>query len=336
MSLPTSADDPFGRDTSGSTAFRLTTLEIIEEAYSLCEIGTDGETLDSEQLKQALKSLNLMIGRWQAQGIHLWTYQEATLFPVTGKNSYVLEQVDCTNYYTLTNLTTAALAGATVITLDSIELFVEQEQIDLIGADWRLGLYNTQGNIEWKDVVSRSGSDVTIDVGLLEDYAEGASIVFYRDKCVPVERVLDARRVENVCISSQLQNEAPIEGLSHFDFYRLPNKDSPGITSQYYYQRNLPQGTFHVWATPCDSRQAINLTYERKMQDFVNTDDCPDLPKYWLDAIVNNLAVKLAVKYRVPPELMAQLRADAQTSLSESLNFDDEYAPMSISINGQY
>ncbi|MGB2264778.1 MAG: hypothetical protein ACPH3C_06300, partial [Glaciecola sp.] len=82
MSLPTSSDDPFGRETSGSTSFRLLTYDIVKEAFTYCGIAldTEGEALTAGYLSEGKRSLNTMIATWQAQGIHLWTYQEGYLF----------------------------------------------------------------------------------------------------------------------------------------------------------------------------------------------------------------------------------------------------------------
>lgn len=333
MSAPTSSTDPFGQDASGSTAFRMTTSDIINEAFALCQIGFEGEDLTQEQYENGRRSLNLLLSNWQAQGIHLWTYEEGTLFPEPGKNSYTLEQVRATNHYTLTALTTAASETDTTVTLDSVELDIGQEQTADIAEDWYIGFLLADHSIQWTQVASRSGSDVTIDDGLSEDLSVGACVIFYRDQVASVERLLNVRRVDQAFTSGNFTNETPINFVSHQQFFNLPNKKGQGLPSEAYYQRSLPEGVLYLWQTPQNSATLINFTYERKIDDFVNNDDCADVPKYWLEAMCYGLADRLKVKYRVPAQLSKEIKEQASESLSQALTFDDENYDLSVTIN---
>lgn len=333
MSAPVSSTDPFGRDTSGSTAFRMTTSDIINEAYAICQIGIEGEQLNAEQYENGRRSLNLLLSNWQAQGIHLWSYEEGTLFPVAGKNTYTLEQVRATNHYTITQLTTAASTGATTVTLDSVELDIGQEKTAEIDADWYIGFLLADNNLEWKQVASRSGNDVTIDSGISEDLAADRFVVFYRDQVASVERLLDVRRLDQAFTTGNFSNETPVHFVSHEEFHNLPNKKAQGLPSEAYYQRKLPEGLLMLWQTPRDSATLVNFTYERKIDDFVNNDDCADVPKYWLESMCYGLADRLKIKYRVPPQLSQEISAAAGGALAQALAFDDENYDLSVTIN---
>lgn len=333
MSAPVSTVDPFGRDTSGSTAFRMTTSDMIQEGFAICQMGIEGESLTDEMYENGRRSLNLLLSGWQAQGIHLWTYEEGVLFPVGGKNSYTLEQVRATNYYTLTTLTTAALAAATTVTLDSVTLNIGQEQTATIDEDWYIGFLLSTNEFQWTQVASVAGSDVTIDDGLSEALDAGACVVFYRDQISSVERVLDVRRLDQPFNTSGFQNETPIQFVAHQQFFNLPNKAAQGLASTAYYQRSLPEGVLWIWQTPRNALTWISFTYERKIDDFVNVDDCADVPKYWLEAMCYGLADKLKIKYRVPAQLSQEIAMAAQSTLSQALTFDDENYDFSVSIN---
>lgn len=334
MSSPTSQTDPFGRESSGSTAFRMTTYDIVREAFAICKIGIEGEVFADERYVNGKRSLNIMLAGWQNQGIHLWTYQEGTLFLEAGKNTYTLEQVNATNYHTLTALSADALTGATTVTIDSTELELGQEQTDNIDEDWFISFLLSDNTLFWTTVDSVNLNDVTIDDALPEDLAEGACVVFYRDKIRSVERMLSGavRRNSNF-FSSGPGNENPIETTSHKDFMNLPNKSSQGTASQTYYQRELPEGTLWVWQTPINSLEPLNFTYERKSEDFVEADDCADWPKSWYEAIVYSLADRLGLKYRIPAQLKAEIQQIAVTALDEALGFDDENEDFSIGFN---
>lgn len=334
MSAPTSATDPFGRESSGDTSFRMTTKDLITEALAICKIGIEGERLANERLTNGRRTLNIMCSGWQRQGIHLWTYEEGTLFTETNKSAYTLEQVHATNHYTKTKLSADALTAATTVTIDTNVLGIGQEQVDYVDTDWYIGFLLADNTLWWTTVVSAVDTAITLTDGLPEDLLTGCYVVFYRDKVRSVERTLNYRRVENL-FSDGFMNETPIKQESHKGYFNQPNKSSTGPASLAYYHRELPQGTLHVWPAPGDSLQPLNFTYERMIEDFVNDDDCADWPKYWYEAIVYNLADRLATKYRVPPQLKAEIKENAMMFLEETLNFDDENADFSVSVFGE-
>jgi hypothetical protein len=321
MAVGTS-DDPFGQQTSGQTSFRLLSYDLVKEAFSYCEIALDseGEALTDGYYSEGLRSLNQLIATWQGQGIHLWTYQEGYLFLEAGVNSYVLENVRATNRYLQTTTTTDILSAGNSVELASVS------EID---EDWYIGVLNSSNNLVWRTVAGVSGNQVTINDNWGEDISSGADVFYYESAVRPVERVLDVRRNN---VSSQ-SNETPVAFESHEHFFRLPNKTSQGSISEATYDRTLPDGVLYVWQTPANSAEQIRFTYERKIEDFVNTDDCPDFPKYWTEALVFNLARRLAMKYRVPMAVKEEIKQMAMETLDDALSFDNANYSTDISIN---
>lgn len=94
--------------TSGTTAFDLDILEIIEEAFEM--VGK--EVRSGYDLKTARRSLNLLMREWSNRGINFWTISEKT------------ESVS---------------ANATTITLDS-------DTVDVLDASWRTGTGTSQAD----------------------------------------------------------------------------------------------------------------------------------------------------------------------------------------------
>jgi hypothetical protein len=72
--------------TSGTTAFNLDILEIIEEAYERAGI----EIRTGYELRTAKRSLQLLALEWSNMGINLWTVKEATIAMVDGTATYSL------------------------------------------------------------------------------------------------------------------------------------------------------------------------------------------------------------------------------------------------------
>lgn len=75
--------------TSGSTDFNLVANEIIEEAFDLCGIGTEGEAITADQYARGRRSLNLLIKTWSAKE-HLWLKTESSVTLVSGQATYAL------------------------------------------------------------------------------------------------------------------------------------------------------------------------------------------------------------------------------------------------------
>jgi len=75
--------------TSGDTTYRLVANEIIQEAFDICGIGSEGESINADMNARAMRSLNLLAKAWSASG-HLWKQESRSVTLVTGQASYSL------------------------------------------------------------------------------------------------------------------------------------------------------------------------------------------------------------------------------------------------------
>lgn len=323
MAAPTGTTDPFGAQTSGVTSYRSLAYDLIKEAYSYCQIAldTEGEALTAGYVSEGMKTLNALVSTLQGQGIHLWTYQEGYLFLEAGVNSYALENVRATNRYLQTTSTTNIVAAGNTVSLTSVS------ELD---TDWWIGVMDSTNNLVWREVLSVADPVVTISSTWPANILAGADVIYYQNQVRPVERVLDVRRAGAVSV----RNETTIAFKSHESYVRLPDKDSQGSVSQATYDRVLPEGIMYVWQTPADSSEQVRFTYERKIEDFIDTDDCPDFPKYWTEALIFALAKRLKMKYRVPPMVAQEINDMAEASMMDALDFDNANYDIDVTING--
>ncbi len=74
--------------TSGSTDFTMTSLEIIEKAFSILGVGQEGESLEARQQKDGELSLNLLLKTWGAKP-RLWIRSTQSIVLTEGTASYV-------------------------------------------------------------------------------------------------------------------------------------------------------------------------------------------------------------------------------------------------------
>jgi hypothetical protein len=72
--------------TTGTTAFNLSVLDLIEEAYERCGV----EVRSGYDLRTARRSLNLLSIEWANRGINLWTVEQGSIPLTQGTISYTL------------------------------------------------------------------------------------------------------------------------------------------------------------------------------------------------------------------------------------------------------
>jgi hypothetical protein len=72
--------------TSGTTAFTLDLLEVVEEAYERC----GSEPRSGYDLRTARRSINLLFADWANRGLNLWTMDAVSIPMVAGQATYTL------------------------------------------------------------------------------------------------------------------------------------------------------------------------------------------------------------------------------------------------------
>lgn len=75
--------------TSGSVNYALTTNQIIDEAFAICGVASEGEAVSADQYFQATRTLNMMVKAWSASD-HIWLRTEAAVTPVAAQAPYAL------------------------------------------------------------------------------------------------------------------------------------------------------------------------------------------------------------------------------------------------------
>ena len=310
--------------TSGTYLHSLTLNEVISEALELIQAVGDGETLSGDHLDRGKRSLNNMLKEWQAQGIHLWTYKEGSLFLVVGQEEYDLRLSTTRAVNTYFETTTAAdtAALATSFTVASADNLVVGDPI---------GIIQDGGSLFWTTIKTISSTTVTIpSPGITLATTSGAAVRNYRvtESLIPVSRMLDVRRKEGS------DYEIPIVFESRADYFNLPNKGQTGTVIQSYYSRQdvagETSGIFYFWNAPSSSVPVINFTYERKIQIMVNATDTLDVPDYAHNAVIYSLARMLIPKFGCDPQLASFITGEAESYKNNMLAFDSTLYPIKI------
>lgn len=136
-------------------------------------------------------------------------------------------------------------------------------------------------------------------------------------------RVLSVRRR----VTSE-STDTPLRPLSRQEYFDLPNKTTAAVPTGWFYDPQRATGTLYLWPTASTSvaaAQTLQVTYQRRIQDFDASNNDPDLPQEWLEALVWNLADNLEPEYPVNnPRLAAKIERMARQTLADIEASDTE------------
>ena len=107
--------------TSGTTAFNLDLVELVEEAFER----TGNEMRTGYDLRTARRSLNLLFADWANRGINLWTIDQGSIPLVAGTATYNLptDTVDLLEHVIRTGAGSAATQADLTITRISVSTY---------------------------------------------------------------------------------------------------------------------------------------------------------------------------------------------------------------------
>ena len=130
-----------------------------------------------------------------------------------------------------------------------------------------------------------------------------------------------------------------LRSRQEYDAISLKNLQSwPGA---FYYDPTVPQGTLMIWPIPIQNFFSMYVAYNQAI-DFAaegaqNIDLLSLLPAETEEALIYNLALRLMINYKLPPDqgLAAAARATANTLRQANFQFRPLKMPTSISGSGR-
>ncbi len=307
---------------SGSTDFLLDRDTIVKAALKLIGAIEAGEAPEAEEMTDGAQALNRMVKHWQGTGVRLWRKREGVLYLEKGKVSYDLgpnstdhatEEIDAVK----TALTVAGVATDTTITVTSITGIASGDEI---------GIVLDSGLFHWTTVNGApAGSVVTLTVALPSAAAIGNKVHAYTTDLERPLQVENPRRRDEIA-----DQDIPIIMFSRQGYFDTPNKLTESLTTQVYYDPQTKEistgrhGTLYLWPAPIDIGSTLRFTAKLPIQDFDTATDSPDFPAEWSDALVYNLAVRIAPEYGAPLNDRTWLKNEALGMLADMTGFDQE------------
>lgn len=324
--------------TSGTVIFSVNRSELINAALRTAGvIDPEVGTANASQLSFGGQALNLMLKSWEAYGLQLWQRRWAAIFPQLNQMVYILGSPGpagdhaCISTplgtgFVSTNLSTAALSGATSITVDSISTTgtAGVPSISIL-TTWNIGIKLTNGTRFWTTVNGApSGTTITLTNGLTFAADDNASVICYKTKLMRPLRVLDGftRQVGG--------NDVPHLLLSREQYNRFGMKSSSGTTIQTYYDPQALAGNFYVYPATLDVTQIIYIEFTKPIEDITGATDDFDMPQEWGETTKWGLALRMGFEYGTPKDKLSAIKTMADQTFALVDGYDQE--PTSVLI----
>lgn len=124
--------------------------------------------------------------------------------------------------------------------------------------------------------------------------------------------------------STSAQANIPMNIYTDYNFNLLPVTAGPATPVNLYYQPGEFVGTINIWPKPLDASNAISIRYQSQYTDIVALTDEIDFPRYWYEAVIYGLAVRMAPEYGIPLPDRQALAQQAEMFKQEALSFGQE------------
>lgn len=294
--------------------------DIVNFALTANGVKAVEEDVDGAELEIAAEALDDMVKEWQAAGYHLWTTLSATLFLQKDQKEYTIgpDSTDnATESFDQTTILTAITVNTNVIPVVSTTGMVVN---DIVGIELDSGL------IHWSVIATINPPDeILITAALIAPVAVGNRVYFYTTDMGRALKIPDARRFTQTSSAADGQ-EIQLYASARIDYLNLPNKDTSGTPTQYYYQALRNNGKVFIWPVPDNADHRFEFTFRKPLEIFDDAADTADFPVEWLTALKYNLAVRTAPLFGMPQR--PDVAAIAASSFQTVIAFDQEDTPL--------
>ena len=297
--------------TIGTTS--ITTAQLLEHAMRRCGVSPAAQT--PEVVQVAIDNLFLLLLMLSSRGINLWTVDKVIIPLVAGQATYVLPPgtLDVLNasyatpsYATGTNTAaalsyTTQLASATSVPRISLAFSaLPTNPVVLSGSN---------DNITYTVIQTIPVAQLTTSVSFY-DTANLTAYSYFR-----VSTSAGAFTVATFGIMSQV-SELKISQMNRDDYSAMPNKYQLGRPSVNYYFEKLVDPQMTLWNVPNTTGDQLVIWRYRQPQDIGNLQNTLEIPTRWFEAVVWQLAGRLAFEL---PNVDPQRKADVLTAMDKFL-----------------
>lgn len=350
--------------TTSTTVFR--TQRVIDEAIRNCRLTP--QQITSEIQEEAKNKLYLLLSSLAADGITLWCIEKKILPMYQGNPNVTLplgtSMLLNANLRTLQRLTAGEATSSegvadnafdqdlsTACTQTTPNGYIEYafdadtsfSSLGLLpnaSGTWNFTIQTSTDGIDYDtvytatDYVAVAGKWLWVDVIEPDSTIESAAL----NDIIFVKLVASGGTILDVTefVIANMPMEITMAPINRDDYMNLPNKAFQGRPVEYWLdmQRDVP--IMRIWPAPNLAAvfQQITMFTQRYIMDVGALTDTLDLPQRWFQAIVDQLAWKLAKSRKeVDLNLIPVLKDDAEQSLRKAWNGETDSGPVYLRPN---
>lgn len=290
--------------TSGTVGRTVIAVDkIIEHAVRRCKLNPAIQS--NETLQIARDNLFLLMLSLANRGLNLWCVETNYIGLMANKATYDMpvgtidvlnlmhskpQRSEGTDTIGGTSFQTE-LSGATTIVRIGL-LF------DVISASDTVLIQSSEDGLVWDTVQSITKTDWAVDEWYWINLDPIVDAVFFRITTT------NAITVNEFYLANSIADRY-IDRFNRDDYLNLPNKQTLGIPTNYYYERKTnPRVT--LWSVPNNNYDHLTLVRHRQIQDIGSYTNEVELPNRWLEAIIWQLAERLAFEIKdVDPAVLS-------------------------------
>ena len=285
----------------------LSALAVLNGAFDLCNIKSQGEELSAADTQDGFRRLNNMVKAWATSWLTA-PFVARKVFPtVANQNTYTIGpggQFDTERPLALTGA--GLLLNATTNTYNITAVSQANQTFTVAGNQTN---YFTPGT-----TFQVNGSTGNDDAYTVVSSVFGVSTVITVLELIPSATANGSISV-SVTTTSTIEIPRGILTDDAYEAVRIKTLSSVLFTSVYY-NTTSPYGTIYLWPTPDNSNSPVVLYMRQQIAEFANLTTEYNFPPGYEEALEYNLAQRLLTPYGVKePTVLQSVNAEAIRTL---------------------
>ena len=318
-------------DTVSQTNFN--TRRVIDNALRRCKL--TAQQITAEHIDIANDQLYLFLSDLANQGAPLWCIEKQIypLYEGVGDITMTDGTVDIlnSNFRTLQEVTGTNTDTSTTRTVDfSTDVFVSTVGVLWSAAAVPVALERSDDNVTWVTIQTET-TTATAGQWTWFDLESSVATPYFR-----VRATTGTLSFSQIYLANT-PTEIPLARLNRDDYTNLPNKAFQNNRPlQFWFDRQVNNPIMHLWPVPNDAATVcqIVLWRQRYIMDVGTMTQELEIPQRWYEAIVANLAAKLALEIvEVDGAMIPMLDAKAAQALNIAQMEESDNSPMMIAPN---
>ena len=316
--------------TVSTTVFN--TNKVIDHAYRRCRMTAQRVTAEMQGI--ATDTLYLLLSELASVKAPSWCIEKLILPFYEGQPNVTLPlgtvEVLNANYRYL-----QAVSGSNIVTSTAYQVnFASSTIVSTVGIEWSaaavpLSFSVSNDGITWTVVDTVTPSASAGEITWFDIYPALAYPYF---KITATSGVLSYTTIT----LGNTPSEIPFGVLNRDSYVAQSNQIFAGRPTTYWFQRDINQPVMHLWPAPNQASEVAQLIVwrHRHIMDVGTLQQELEIPQRWYEAIVANLASKLAMETdAVDMNLIPGLDAKAEKALRMAWDGDNDGSPTTITPN---